>query len=86
MVCSRLCLQALRVSVGQLGIIGRLKMKIVKEVPVRRLVASLPAWVCVSNFRHYSIAGMVDAMAITQLSYQQHNRQGLRALLCLSWF
>jgi len=30
--------QALRVSVGKLGILGRVKLAIVKEIPVRRWV------------------------------------------------
>lgn len=34
--CAGLRMQALRVSVGQLGVIVRLKMKIVKEAPVHR--------------------------------------------------
>jgi hypothetical protein len=37
-MCAALLLQALRVSVGQLGIIGRVKFHIVPEVPVRRWV------------------------------------------------
>jgi hypothetical protein len=44
--------QALRVSVGQLGIIGRLKMKIVKEVPVRRYVALLQALYYIHDIIH----------------------------------
>lgn len=35
-VCLPAWPQALRVSVGQLGIIGRVKFRIVPEVPVRR--------------------------------------------------
>lgn len=36
-----LLLQALRVSVGKLGIIARLRMRIVRELPVRRSLAAL---------------------------------------------
>ena len=36
-----LLLQALRVSVGKLGIIARLQLKIVKEIPVKRTLTAL---------------------------------------------
>lgn len=36
-----MCAQALRVSVGKLGIIGRVQLAIVPEVPVRRSLKAL---------------------------------------------
>lgn len=69
-------LQALRVSVGQLGIIGRIKLKIVKEIPVRRWVTAVMPLPAGQGLQHlWHVCGEPDPVEPDNSQLAAHPQQ-----------